>query len=416
VKTIKPYHLLFLLLLSLMMACGKKTMNDRVSLWRNDKIPYGCWYAYNELDYIFPNAEVVVNKLSPDRYRGYTPGDAVTYEDAAKYDDKKSAYMIITGDVVPDEEEVRALLSLAGSGKHVFISCMRMGPILLDSLRLKTAYSDSHYNFHDSLTVSVKNPLTSDSATYSYPGNSMDNFIIEMDENITKVLGRDGYGRPNFVRFDYEGGGSIFVHFAPLAFSNYFLLHNENKTYYDQALSFLPKDLEVVRWDDYFRYHEEGNERNKNNSNSFIAFVKWVSGQHGLSTAFWLLLLLFALIYLFESKRKQRIIPEWPPLNNASLDFVKTIGRLYYQRRDNKNLAQKMTAHFLDHVRSRYNIRLSVNDEEFEKRLAWKAGHDPAAIRDLLYHIKYVQDEYTVTDEALMGLNARLENFYRTNT
>jgi hypothetical protein len=415
VKHIKPYQLLLLALLPLVMACGKKRMNDRVSLWRNDKIPYGCWYAYNQLNYIFPEAEVVINKLSPDRYRGYTPGNAAPYEDAGKYDNKKTVYMVISGDVVPDEEEVRALLNLAATGKHVFISCMRLGSILLDSLRLKTAYSDSYYNFYDSLTVSVKNPLTSDSNAYTYPGRAMDNFIVEMDENITKVLGKDGYGRPNFVRFDYEGGGSIYVHMAPLAFSNFFLLHKNNKAYYDNALSYLPGDIEVVRWDDYFRYHEAGNERNNRAGNSFSA-LGWISKQQGLSTALWLLMLLFALIYIFESKRKQRIIPEVPPLNNASLDFVKTIGRLYYQRRDNRNLSQKMTAHFLDHVRSRYNIRLSMNDEEFEKRLAWKSGHDPAAIRDLLYHIKYVQDHGSVSDEAMMELNTRLENFYKTNT
>lgn len=399
-----------------MMACGKKKLNDRISLWRTDKIPYGCWYAFNELDYMFSDAEVVINKLSPDRYKGYTSDNTANYEEAAKYDDKKSAYIIITGTVVPDEEEVHALLNLAASGKHVFISCMEMGSLLLDSLRLKTAYTDSYSNFNDSLTLSIRNPLTGDSAIYSYPGTGRDNFIMEMDESITRVIGKDGYGRPNFVRFDYEGGGSIFVHFAPLAFSNYFLLHKENKAYYDQALSYLPRDLEVIKWDDYFRYHEAGNERNKNNTNSFSAFINWVSKQQGLSTAFWLLLALFALVYLFESKRKQRIIPQLPALNNASLDFVKTIGRLYYQRRDNRNLSQKMTAHFLDHVRSRYNIRLPVNDEEFEKRLAWKSGHDPAAIRDLLYHIKYIQDQPNVSDEALMGLNARLENFYRSNT
>jgi hypothetical protein len=415
VKRIQPYHLLLLVLLPLVMACGGKRMNERVSLWRNDKIPYGCWYAYNQLDHIFPDAEVVLNKLSPDRYRGFTTPDAATYEEASKYDNKKSLYLVISGDVVPDEEEVRSLLSLAGQGKHVFISCMRLGAVMQDSLRIKTAYGSSFFNQYDSLTVSVKNPLTSDSASYTYPGRAMDNFIVEMDESITTVLGKDQYGRANFVKFDYEGGGSIYLHFAPLAFSNFFLLHKDNKVYYDNALSYVPKDIEVVRWDDYFRYHEEGRNRNSGRSNTFSA-LGWINKQPELAVALWLLLLLILLIYLVESKRKQRIIPTVVPLNNTSLDFVKTIGRLYYQRRDNRNLAQKMTAHFLDHVRHRYNIRLSVNDEEFEKRLSWKSGHDTAAIRDLLYHIKYVQDQSTVSDAALMELNARLDNFYRTNT
>lgn len=410
----RSYYFLFVLLSLVVTGCGGKKLNDRLSLWRNDKIPYGTWYAYNELNYIFPDAEIGINKLSPDRYRGYTTRKAKIYEDAAKYDDKKLLYLVIASDVLPDDEEVTALFSLVGQGKHVFISGLRIGSNLLDSLQLKTAYPSGSHNFSDSLTVSVKNPVSGDSLVFTYPGRAMDNFIVEMDSTITTILGKDQYGRANFVKFDYESGGSISLHLAPIAFTNFFLLHKNNKTYYDYALSHLPKDIEAVRWDDYFRYYERGNERNPS-GNTFSA-LSWIRKQQSLSTALWLLFILLILIYLVESKRKQRIIPVVPVLNNASLDLVKTIGRLYYQRRDNRNLAHKMTAHFMDHVRGKYNIRTSVADAEFEKRLAWKTGQDPAAIHDLLYHIKYIQDQPSVSDAALMGLNKRLENFYRSNT
>ena len=52
-----------------------------------------------------------------------------------------------------------------------------------------------------------------------------------MDSTITTILGKDEYGRANFVKLDYEGGGSLYLHLAPLAFSNFFLLHKENKAY-----------------------------------------------------------------------------------------------------------------------------------------------------------------------------------------
>jgi hypothetical protein len=95
------------------------------------------------------------------------------------------------------------------------------------------------------------------------------------------------------------------------------------------------------------------------------------------------------------------------------VDFVKTIGRLYFQRRDNKNLAQKMTVHFLDHVRSKYGIRVALNDPEFEKRLVWKTGYDANALKDMVYFMNMLQDEYAVTDEALLELNQKLEHFYK---
>lgn len=419
-KHTQPYHFLLLLLMLAITACGgKRRMNERVSLWRNDKIPYGTWYAYNQLKSIFPDAEVVINKLSPDRYRGYNAGDAKLYDDAARYDDKKQAYVIIGTEVVPDNNEVAAIMNLVGEGKHIFISAMQLGKNLLDSLRLQTAYDNSLYNFYDSLRLSINHPVSNDSTSFVYPGRAMDNYVSQMDSSITTILGEDEFGRANFVKFAYESGGSIYIHLAPAAFTNFFLLHKNNKAYYDDALSYLPKDLEVVRWDDYFRYNSEGRPRGGGSSNTSkgdFSRLDWFSRQIGFSTALWLLLILFLILLLFESKRKQRIMPVLVPLKNASLDFVKTIGRLYFQRRDNKNLAHKMTAHFLDHVRGKYNIRASLADAEFEKRLAWKTGQDPAVVHDLLYYIRYVQDQPGVSEETLLELNHKLENFYRSNT
>ena len=100
--------------------------------------------------------------------------------------------------------------------------------------------------------------------------------------------------------------------------------------------------------------------------------------------AFWLLLLLFMLIYLIESKRKERMIPVIAPVRNTSLDFVRTIGRLYYQRKDNLNLANKMSVHFLGHVRSKYNLQTSFLDQEFTDRLTYKSGYNKEAVIKIL--------------------------------
>jgi hypothetical protein len=165
----------------------------------------------------------------------------------------------------------------------------------------------------------------------------------------------------------------------------------------------------VVRWDDYFRNHRKGSDSGQSTKGLF----GWLMKQPALASALWLLLILMLIIYLFESKRKQRSIPIIQPLKNASVDFVKTIGRLYFQRHDNKNLAQKMTVHFQDHVRGKYGIRAALNDPEFEKRLAWKTGYDINALKDLLYYMNMLQDGFEVTDAGLLELNRKLEHFYK---
>jgi hypothetical protein len=399
----------------LLASCGSKRINKRVTLWRSDKIPYGTYVAYDNLSHIFPEATVIINKRSPDRYKSYTIRNLKDNEDEVSADDQKTTNIIIATDVIPDENEAAALLGMVSRGQHVFISSLRINETLLDSLHLKTAYYSSSFNTEDSLTVSVYNPESKDSLSYSYPGMALDNYFVSIDSSFTSVLGKDKFGRPNFVQFNYEGGGSLYIHLAPAAFTNYFLLHKDNKAYYDNVLSYLPKNSEVVRWDDYFRYHKSGSEEGGSGQKGKGLFGagSWLSKQPALAQAMWLLLLLMLIIYLFESKRKQRIIPVIQPLKNASVDFVKTIGRLYFQRRDNKNLAQKMAVHFQDYVRSKYSIRTSLTDPEFEKRLAWKTGYDIVALKDLLYFINMLQDEPSVTDEGLLELNRKLEHFYK---
>lgn len=210
----------------------------------------------------------------------------------------------------------------------------------------------------------------------------------------------------NYVRITYESGGSVSIHLAPLAFSNFFLLHRANKEYFDNALSYLPHDIQVIKWDDYFRTRAADQ---KNRFSKLSAFLN----NNILRWAFWLVVLLFTIIYLFESKRKQSIVPIIAPVKNASLDFVKTIGRLYYQRKDNKNLAIKMSAHFLDNVRNRYNLPTSILNEDFENRLAYKSDYDKTAISDIVYSIKTIPDQPSITDEELMAFNNKLEKFIK---
>jgi hypothetical protein len=107
------------------------------------------------------------------------------------------------------------------------------------------------------------------------------------------------------------------------------------------------------------------------------------------------------------------MIPRISALRNNSLDFVKTIGRLYYQRRDNRNLALKMTAHFQDHVRIRYNLPATVLDAAFVERLSYKTGYPKEALQELVTDMQYSQDSYSLTDLELLALNRKMEEFYK---
>jgi hypothetical protein len=255
----------------------------------------------------------------------------------------------------------------------------------------------------DSLKLSIYHPVSGDSLAFAYPGDAYDSWARRLDSQYTTILGRDALGRPDLVRFNYKGGGTLYLHFAPMAFTNFFLLHKNNKAYYDNALSYLPSTAEAVIWDDYFRYDR---------TNNFSA-LQYIMNNRSLKWAFWLLLLLFALIYGFDSKRKQRIVPVIDPLRNTSLDFVKTIGRLYYQRRDNHNLALKMVVHFQDYVRTRYNLPVTALDEDFVERLSYKTGFPKENLRELAEYIKTLPGKRYVPDGELLDFEKKVKEFYK---
>jgi hypothetical protein len=365
-----------------------KVLNRRITLWRKDKIPYGDQIAYDGLSYLFPNATISVNRKAPSYLQS---GDG------------KKAYIIIVPQMDPSPADINAILSFVGEGNHVFISAARFGDSLLHTLSLRAGYVHSLGMEPDSLQLSVYHPVTGDSLSFAYPGDAFDSRVGSLDSQYTTILGRDHLGRPDLVRFNYKGGGSLYLHFAPLAFSNFFLLHRDNLSYYNLTMSYLPQTVQEVIWDEYFRY---------DHAKDFSAW-QYIFSNRALAWAFWLLLLLFALIYLFDSKRKQRPIPLIDPLRNTSLDFVRTIGRLYFQRRDNHNLATKMVTHFQDQVRTRYNLPVTTLDEDLVARLSYKTGYQRESLSRMVGYMRELPSKAYVPDEELLDFHRQLEAFYK---
>lgn len=382
-------------LLLFLSACGT-AMNKRVTFWRNDKIPYGTYYAYNNLPYFFNDAEVSTSNISPVYFYNLR--------------DSAAACIIIGNTVKPDENELNALLTYASAGNQVFISAVNIGQNLLDSFKLKTSHTGNIYNETDSLTISILHPENDDVSSFTYPGFAMDNSFTAMDSSVTNILGKDYEGNANFVKFTYPSGGSVSIHLAPAAFTNFFLLHKNNKQYYDLAISSLPRSVHKINWDDYYRHHTNGVDNSERSGFSKLAAFL---NHPVLRWAFWLTILLFAIVYLFESKRKQRQVPIVKELRNSSLDFVTTIGRLYYQRKDNKNLAAKMTAHFLGHVRAKYNLSTSRTDEAFEKKLSFKSGFALTRVQEITLFIRSMDNKSQITDDELLSFSKKTDEFYK---
>ncbi|HEY8389003.1 MAG TPA: hypothetical protein VIK74_10390, partial [Parasegetibacter sp.] len=343
------------LIISTISGCGKKHVDQRVTLWRLDKNPYGTWVAYNNLSQIFPEATIQTNTQSPNPFKLY---EAVEESFSSSGGSSGTVTIIITPQLRPDVHEWVALFNKVRRGEHVFISALDIDRTVIDSLSLVTsAMSPELFLLIDSLEVSVFEPEFGEEYVFSYPGRNGERWIESLDSNYTNILGKNDYGMANYVRWNFESGGSLSLHLVPMAFTNYFLLHKNNLRYYDMVLSHLPKRTRLVVWDDYFRNHTRGAVKD-------FSRLQVILSHQSLRWAFFVVLLIFALLYLFESKRRQALIPVISRHRNTSLDFVRTVGALYFQKKDNKNLAQKIIAHFLERVRTKYNISTTTLDEE----------------------------------------------------
>jgi hypothetical protein len=386
-----PWLLAVLPALTLLSSCQfDKRLNRRLSLRQIDDLPYGTQIAYKSLPFIFPDAEISINK---EKQLVIPSGEG------------KAARIIITDGMYAEGADVTSLLNFVGEGNIVFISANRFSDTLLKNFQLRATNVRQFTEEPDSLTVGVYNPVSAVYNSFSYPGDSYDNYVTRLDSQYVSVLGRDGHGRPDFVRLNYKGGGAVYLHFAPLAFSNFFLLHKGNMAYYENVLSYLPsRAIKRFVWDESFRYARRGKQ---------FSTLGFITRNPPLLWAFWLLLLLLLVIYLFDSKRRQRRIPVIPPLSNTSLDFVRTIGRLYYQRRDNHNLASKMVTHFQDQVRTRYHLAATTLEEGFADRLAYRTGYPKQALAGLVEYMQQLPSKAFVSDEELLDFYRQLEAFYK---
>jgi len=119
------------------------------------------------------------------------------------------------------------------------------------------------------------------------------------------------------------------------------------------------------------------------------------------------------LFIFFEAKRKQRIIPIIKPLSNTTLEFTETLGRLYFQYKDHKNIADKKITYFLEYIRTRYYLKTENLDSIFLENLNKKSGVSLEKIETLFKHINFIQRQTTISESDLLELNRKMEEFNR---
>jgi len=386
--------------------------DQRLSFRKSDKIPYGSYVAYNQLQYLFPSAHIAVNRTAPDSWK-----DSVTGEN-------RQVLLIVTPLLFADEYEMKALVDFAKNGNDVFISAKDLSLSAQNYLHCETSSTNfgDQAGQKDSIEVRLEMSTNAQPSSFFFPGRRYDSYFFKYDTSITYAYGsstnEDGgnqFQLTDFIRLK-TGEGNIYLHLAPICFSNYFLLYHDNINYYNQALSMIPADRKKVLWDEYYlhKYAEYSSNTERNNSaRNEGDILSGLMSHPSFRAALWLLVIILVLLALQEIRRKQRFIPELPPPRNDSLEFVKTIGRLYYEKRDNRNLTRKMSSYFLEHVRNRYKLSTVNMDEKFIRTLQMKSGQPEENIQGIVSFINNSDQADGISDKQMTEFHKQLEDFYK---
>jgi hypothetical protein len=359
-----------------------------------DDIPYGTEAVFRLLPQMIGKFQVetvrepVYNRLAED-----------TIPAKGKKNTEKTTYMFVNTSFDVDENDQKALLDYVAKGNTVFISSYDFPDSIMVVLGVNALLDQPSTN-DTAKYVNFENPRLRDRKGHIFPKDDGRNYFQIRDVQNTTVLASNDQQRPVFVSVEY-GKGKFYLHNLPLAFTNYFVVNKETNPHVFKALSYLPN--QPVLWDEY---QKQG--RFNENENSVF---RYIVSQPALKIAYMLTLSGLLLFAIFTGKRRQRIIPLINPPSNISLEFVKTIGHMYYQKRNHQNLAEKLIYQFWFYVRGRFGF---TSGQENEKEIFEAMGKTGALseVELLTLQTEINDDHRKWTGDRLMKLNALLEKFY----
>jgi hypothetical protein len=386
-----PYILLAALFVGyiLLEVLGPQPTNWNPSFERDKASPFGSELLYDRLPDIFPDVQVTIAEESPKKVLNIFAKDPVNY-------------IVIQEEFKTDQFEARAMMDFVRRGNNVFIAASIFSGSLADSLDINNedTFWDLFETFENSPAKDdyLSFDLAFDADQKHYP--LMDNVVYnDFYTNGDEVLSTNKTGRTMFIRIGL-GEGSFYLHSVPLMFTNYMMVDPVNSQYIAKSLSFLP--VENVIWDEFFK-------PSRIRTDSPVGMIL---EQTSLRWAWFLGLSGVLLFMVFESKRKQRIIPVLEPVTNTTLEFTQTVGMLYHAHGDHKDICDKKIKFLLEYIRNRWGLSTTEFTSEFKEKLTAKSGVHRMEVEQLFTQIERIQKAKQVDEEALLQLSRWIDDFY----
>lgn len=370
-----------------------KELNWFPSYVTQHKIPYGTYVLNDLMGQLFTETEQV--SVPPYEYLN------------ANFE-ARGTYFLVNENIEFGRSELETLLDWTSQGNTLFIASTSFEEILLDTLNLNTSGLFAGFGEEQKQIHQLMNPNLNSEVSYPFTKDNYSNYFKTIDTlNTTVVSVVDNYedslaiGKKHFdaIRKDF-GDGKIILSTFPKAFTNYFILKDNNRDYTSGLLSYIDRSKPVF----IDNHYKDGKKFYTSPMYIFLNTkeFKWA----------YYLVLIGALVYVvFEGKRKQRAIPVVTPLKNQTLAFTRTIADMYYEKEQRKPIAKHKIAQFLEYIRSHFYMETVNREEGFYRNLASRSSHTIEDIKKLFTFLDEIQNRNEISDADLQKLNTSIEKF-----
>lgn len=368
---------------------------------KHHKIPYGSYVFYEQLERIFTTKNIKDLKRPP-------------FETLSNNTEINGTYFFLNGKVPFDDAELDKLLEWTAKGNTLVIASEEISKTLLDTLNLETSVVSNFNNFDNIFNLKLQNKDLDHIKKYAFKKSNFVSYFKSIDTTSTKIIATiANASKSDSIREKHHanvikqafGEGEIILNLFPKAYTNYFILKDDNKDYTAGLLSYL-NTKQPIYFDNYYKSGK------KSATSPLYVFLK----AKELRWAYYLMLIGALFYVIFDGKRKQRAIPIVKPLKNQTLEFTRTIANMYYESGNHTDITHHKIQHFLEYIRTHLHLNTNTIDDTFITNLALRSNNTIEATKALFKAIEMLSNSTQITKEALEKLNADIETYKSNNT
>lgn len=365
------------------------------------------WFPSYVSTHKIPYGTKVFNDLSSKYFKEITQVYKTPYEYLSNNSDAKGTYIFINEEVSFSETDTNELLQWVENGNHLFIASEYFDYKFLDTLNLQTSSTYNPYSINPKFTHKLVNssleikPVTFEKDYYATTFSSIDTLktVVLGEVSVTNDSTKIEEKSINIIQQEF-GSGKITLSTFPKAFTNYFMLKDDNRHLTSGVLAYA-KNSGTVFIDNHY----------KSGKTFHTSPMYLFLNTKELKWAYYIVLIGVLVYIVFEGKRKQRAIKVVQPLKNQTLTFTKTIADMYFENNRQGDIAKHKIQYFLDYIRTKFYLSTEIIDETFYENLAARTNHSVDQIKGLFKTFESIQKTTHVTNNQLEQLDKKIQNF-----